>query len=338
MPQIGLFLVWYAYCVCTFSKTDKDMANVNKQFLQFNEDLHITQTKQSKMMNSRENLRSVIRDYFYKYHSSYIPSFYIQGSYKMNTVILTKDDTCDLDDGVYFDSNPDGVSATTLQSWVKNAVSNVTDSTVLHRKKCITVDYKAGYNIDLPVYLFNESEEEHPNLAVKNDGWRSDDPKEMVEAFSAAKRNSPQLLRIVRYLKAWCDYKRQKMPSGLAMTILAMNNHISHDRDDVSLKNTLIQIERSLKSSFECRVPATPYDDIFAEYNPLRRTNFMNNLALFIEDAIKAVDEEKNALVASELWRKHLGDRFPLAPDEDEQKVSKDKITTIIGSSKPYAE
>jgi hypothetical protein len=256
----------------------------------------------------------------------------------MNTVIRTKDDSCDLDDGVYFKSNPDNVSPTVLQSWVKNAVDGITNSTVIHKKKCITVDYKAGYNIDLPVYLFDSNVEYHPNLAVKNEGWRVDDPKEMVEEFSKAKKSSSQLLRIVRYLKAWCDYKREKMPCGLAMTILAMNNHISHDRDDVSLKNTLIQIERSLKSSFECRVPATPYDDIFAEYDPLRRTNFMNNLALFIADATRATDEEKNALIASELWRKHLGDRFPLAPDEDEQKVSKDKITPIIGSSKPYAE
>lgn len=314
------------------------MANVNKQFLQFNSDLLITQTKKDRMMTSRDHLRTVIKDYFSKYHSSYTPTFYIQGSYKMNTVIRTKDDTCDLDDGVYFISNPDQVSATTLQSWVKDAVCNVTGSTVIHRKKCITVDYKAGYNIDLPVYLFDKSKEEHPNLAIKNEDWRSDDPKEMVEAFSAAKKGSGQLLRIVRYLKAWCDYKREKMPSGLAMTILAMNNHISHDRDDVALKNTLIQIERSLKSSFECIVPATPYDDIFAEYDPLRKTNFLNNLALFITDATKAVDEERNTLIASELWRKHLGDRFPLAPDEDEQKVSKDKITPIIGSSKPYAE
>ena len=314
------------------------MANVNKQFLQFNSDLLITQTKKDRMMTSRDHLRTVIKDYFSKYHSYYTPTFYIQGSYKMNTVIRTKDDTCDLDDGVYFISNPDQVSATTLQSWVKDAVCNVTGSTVIHRKKCITVDYKAGYNIDLPVYLFDKSKEEHPNLAIKNEDWRSDDPKEMVEAFSVAKKGSGQLLRIVRYLKAWCDYKREKMPSGLAMTILAMNNHISHDRDDVALKNTLIQIERSLKSSFECIVPATPYDDIFAEYDPLRKTNFLNNLALFITDATKAVDEERNTLIASELWRKHLGDRFPLAPDEDEQKVSKDKITPIIGSSKPYAE
>ena len=315
-----------------------NMANLNNQFLQFNIDLLITQTKRDRMMTSREHLRTVIKDYFSKYHPSYTPTFYIQGSYKMNTVIRTKDDTCDLDDGVYFKSNPDNVSPTVLQSWVKNAVDGITNSTVIHKKKCITVDYKAGYNIDLPVYLFDSNVEYHPNLAVKNEGWRVDDPKEMVEEFSKAKKSSSQLLRIVRYLKAWCDYKREKMPCGLAMTILAMNNLVSHDRDDIALKNTLIQIERSLKLSFKCRVPATPYDNIFENYDEHRRANFMTNLASFIADATKAVEEEKNMQVASELWRKHLGSRFPLAPNETESQLSKDRLTPIIGKSKPYAE
>ena len=83
------------------------------------------------------------------------------------------------------------------------------------------------------------------------------------------------------------------MPCGLAMTILAMNNHAPHDRDDVSLKNTLIEIERILKYRFQCIVPATPYDDIFEAYSEIRKNNFMNNLSAFVADAKKAVDDEK---------------------------------------------
>lgn len=71
------------------------------------------------------------------------PSFYIQGSYKMGTTIRTKDDTCDLDDGVYFENNPEDVDCKTLQSWVKDAVDGITDSTATHKKNVITVDYKA---------------------------------------------------------------------------------------------------------------------------------------------------------------------------------------------------
>jgi hypothetical protein len=246
------------------------MANTHNLFQQFNSDLQITDTKRKKMITSRNSLRDQIRKNFEKNHDGYNPTFYIQGSYKMRTTIRTKDDTCDLDDGVYFDSNPDDVTCTTLQTWVKNAVDGTTDD-IQHRKKCITVNYKADYNIDLPVYLFDKDTDDHPSLAIKNEDWREDDPKEMVTSFNEAKDSKGQLLKIVRYLKAWCDHKRQKMPSGLAMTILAMNDFQTNDRDDVALKFTLIEIEKTLKNKFECIVPAIPKDDIFANYDQTRK-------------------------------------------------------------------
>jgi hypothetical protein len=313
------------------------MANSHNLFQVFNTDLQITDTKKNRLINSRDNLRKKIKDYFTEKHPGYYPKFFMQGSYKMGTLIRRKDDTCDIDDGVYFNSNPDGVTCTTLQTWVKNAVEGTTDS-ISHRKKCITVDYKADYNIDLPVYLFDKDAVDHPSLAIKDGDWREDDPKEMISAFNNAKDKNGQLLRIVRYLKAWCDYKRQKMPSGLAMTVLAIDNIQTNDRDDVALKFTLIEIEKELKRHFKCIVPATPNDDIFAEYDESRKNNFMSNLADFIADAKKAVDEEKNQLRASHLWQKHLGERFPDGKDEDEEKVAASTIAPVVGASKPYYE
>lgn len=311
------------------------MANTHELFQQFNDDLRITAGKKDKMMKSRENLRKKIKKYFKDNHPNYDPRFYIQGSYKMKTSIRTKDDTCDLDDGVYFKDNPDDVNCTTLQTWVKNAVEGTTDD-IRHRKKCITVNYVADYNIDLPVYLFDEDVDEHPSLAIRNDDWREDDPKEMIEAFNNAKRDRSQLPRIVRYLKAWCDNKGEKMPSGLAMTILSMDNLNTNSRDDVALKFTLIEIENTLKSKFECIVPATPNDDIFASYDSSRENNFMDNLSAFITDAKKAVDTEKNQLKASQLWKKHLGNRFPDGKDEEEDQIAASTIIPVIGESKPY--
>jgi len=311
------------------------MSNTNKQFRDFNDDLHIKKTKADKLIVSRDNLRKKIRTYFSSNHPHYKPKFFIQGSYKMGTTIRTKDDTCDLDDGVYFESNPDSVTCTTLQTWVRNAVDGTTDN-IIHRRKCITVDYKSDYNIDLPVYLFDVTKQTHPFLAIKNGNWREDDPKEMVVFFNNQKDSKGQLSRIVRYLKAWCDNKRENMPSGLTMTILAMNNFQPNDRDDVALKYTLIEIERELKLDFKCIVPATPFDDIFAEYDDTRKNNFMSNLSNLIADAKKAVDEEKNQLKASHLWKKHLGERFPDGENKDEQEVDARSLTSIIKDSKPY--
>jgi hypothetical protein len=311
------------------------MANTHTLFQEFNSDLQITSTKRTRLITSRDNLRDKIRKYFKDNHSAYSPKFCMQGSYKMKTTIKTKDDTCDIDDGVYFDKNPDKVTGTTLQSWVKNAIDGTTED-ISHRKKCITVNYKADYNIDLPVYLFDSSIDDHPYLAIKNEDWREDDPKEMVKSFNDAKDSKGQLLRIVRYLKAWCDNMSQKMPSGLAMTILAMDNFQTNDRDDIALKFTLVEIEKVLKENFECIVPATPNDDIFEDYEQIGKDNFMNNLSSFISDAKKAVDIEKNYLKASNLWQKHLGKRFPNGKDEEEKSINSQTVVPVIGVSKPY--
>lgn len=313
------------------------MANCNNLFIEFNGNLNITKTKKDSLITSKDNLRTKIKKYFVEKHPNYKPTFYIQGSYKMNTQIRTKDDTCDLDDGVYFKENPDNVTCTTLQRWVKEAVDGVTDSTPSHRKKCITVDYKAGYNIDLPVFLFDKNLDDHPQLAVKDGDWQEDDPKEFYNYFNQQRDSKGQLVRLVKYLKAWCDFKRQKMPSGLAMSVLAMNSFMPNDRDDVAFKFLLIEIERKLKANFKCIMPTTPKDNLFADYDQTREDNFMNNLAAFIADAKKAVDDEKNQLKASKLWQKHFGDKyFPYGKDEDEKAISANSLASVIGAAKPY--
>lgn len=116
-----------------------------------------------------------------------------------------------------------------------------------------------------------------------------------------------------------------------------MNNWQSDNRDDVALKFTLVEIEKTLKKKFECIVPATPNDDIFADYDETRKNNFLDNLSSFITDAKKAVDEETNQLKASRLWQKHLGNTyFPDGEDKDAENVNAKSVAAVAGTSKPY--
>jgi len=293
------------------------MANCNKLFLDFNKELKITSTKKNKLMTSKNELREKIKKHFKKNHSDYDPKFRLQGSYILNTLIRTKEDTCDLDDGVYFIREPDK-SGTTLQRWVKEAVEDATDTPPEHREKCIRVIYKDDYHIDLPIYYFDKENDNHPHLAIKNNDWEESDPKEFWEWFNNQKDGARQIVRIVKYLKAWCDHKRNKMPDGLAVTILAEDNIVyNENRDDKTLRDTLEGMRDSLKQKFECLVPTTPKDDVFEDYTETRKNNFLDNLDAFIEDANKAIDEEENQLEASKLWKKHLGDRFPEGADEN---------------------
>lgn len=312
------------------------MSNCNNLFKTFHQDISLTKSKKDKMKISKTELRSRIRKYFKENHPEYVPKFYIQGSYKMKSGIRTKDDICDLDDGVYFFREPD-VTATTLQSWVKNAVDGYTNTPPEHRQKCIRNIFKNDYEIDLPVYYKVDGKDYQ--LAIKNTGWEDSDPKAMVEWFVRKKDEKNQLLRIVKYLKAWCDNLRNKMPSGLAMTILASNAKdkiFYNDRDDITLTDTLKEMKKTLESSFKCVVPAVPNDDLFGSYDESRKKRFLDALNEFVSDADKAL-REPNQLKASKLWRKHLGDRFPEGEDKNDDQKAFAGIITGAKSSNPWA-
>lgn len=309
------------------------MANCNNLFQDFNADISIGKKKTERMMGSKNGLRTQIRKWFKDNHPDYEPKFYIQGSYKMKTGIRTKDDIYDLDDGVYFFKEPD-VTSTTLQTWVWEAVNGYTSTTPEHRKKCIRTIFAGDYEIDNPVYY--KAENQNYKLAIKDNGFEDSDSKEMVDWFNKQKDKDGKLIRQIKYLKAWCDNKRNKMPSGLAISILASNAKsriVLNERDDISLKDILKEIQKALDIRFECIVPAVPNDDLFADYDETRKTNFLTALNNFIEDADKALKEE-NQLKASKLWRKNLGDRFPEGEDKKDESNSQYAAAILTGAAK----
>ncbi|MBO6622409.1 MAG: hypothetical protein JJ892_11985 [Balneola sp.] len=315
------------------------MANCNKLFLDFNNDLRPDKKKRDRISTSREELRRKIRSYFIENHPDYTPYFWIQGSanQRINTVILYKDNTCDLDDGIYFFGEI-AVSAKTLQGWVKDAVEGVTKIDPIHKRKCIRVIYQDDYHIDLPVYnkLDKADQTEIPNLADKNDGFSESDPKAFAEWFHEQKDDDRQLVRIVKYLKDWGDNIRNKMPTGLALTLLAVECFSENERDDIALNDTLKKIKDKLDNSWVLTMPTSPYDDLFSSYDDDKKKYIIDKLSGFISDAKSALDEP-NQLKASKLWQKHLGDRFPNGKDEDVEAKEKALLEKAsILASTPY--
>lgn len=315
------------------------MADCHKLFGEYHEEISIGKTKKDRMKKSKNALREKIRKHFKEKHPEYEPKFFIQGSSKMKSGIRTKDDICDLDDGVYFFREPD-VTATTLQGWVWDAVNGYTDTEPEHRKKCIRSIFEGDYEIDHPVYY--KVDGQNYRIAVKGNGFEDSDPKAMVDWFNKKKDKEGKLLRHVMYLKGWGDNLRNKMPSGLAMTILAANAKdkiVLNDRDDIALRDILKEIKKALDAKFECLVPAVPNDDLFENYDDARRKNFLEALDNFIADADDALKEE-NELKSSKLWRKHLGSRFPEGKDEKQQNTSKFAAAISAGAatSNPWAD
>jgi len=307
------------------------MANTHNLFLEFESKLKIEEQKEQRMMVSRDALQIQISAYFKKHHPAYAPVYFIQGSYKMRNTIQTKDDLCDMDLGVHFERIPD-VSGTTLQLWVLEAVNGVTERQE-HRKKCIRVSYKADYNIDLPVYA--EDSSGLPILAVKDSSFENSDPRGFTDWYRD--RKTDQSHRKSKYQKAWGDNVRNDMLSGLAMTLLSIreNDEVAI-RDDISLLNTLIRIKNSLSSRWEILMPVRPYDNVVAKHGDDFRRKFFNALDAFIQDAKEAVNTSSVA-EASKLWRRHLGDRFPLVVERTSHDSGHLK-NTATGGERAYCE
>lgn len=308
------------------------MANCHKLFQDYHSDISIGSGKNERMKNSKEGLRNRIRKWFRENQPDYEPFFFIQGSYKMKTGIRTSEDICDLDDGIYFFCEPD-VSASTLKEWVTEAVDGYTSTDPENRKKCVRSIFVYDYEIDHPVYYKVDGKEY--KIAVKGVGFEDSDPKAVVNWFTSKKDKNGRLVRSVKYLKGWADNQSFKMPSGLALSILATNAKaliVLNQRDDITLRDILKEIKRTLNENFVCIVPAVPYDDLLENYS--NKDRFMEALDEFISDAEEAI-RINNQKSASKLWQKHLGDRFPLGEDKDEN-LSRSSAAAAAGAITSY--
>lgn len=292
------------------------MANCSKLFLDFNKVITPSNDQMGQMKTSREALEKKITAKLMEKLDMTV-SYYTQGSgaKDMKTIIIKEDGTYDADRGVYLPELPT-VSAETVQKYVYDAVKDHTSDGAEHRKKCIRVFYKSAYNIDFPVY-YEVAGEDYAYMAVKGDGWIKDDPWHMIKWLEKHKDSSGQLIRIIKYLKAWASKCNFKMPSGIAFAVWAANNFVGKpDRDDESLYETLNAIKTELYWSVSCISPVEPFDDLTSKLTQDQKDKFKKELDKFVDDAKAALDE-KNQLKASEIWKKYLGSRFPLGVDEE---------------------
>ena len=231
-------------------------------------------------------------------------------------------------------------SISTFHDWVFNAVENHTNQTPKRKSTCVRVIFADGHHVDLPIYYKDDEIE----LAHRSQGWIFSDPKEFYEWFNGKK--NAQLERIVRYLKGWKNFRQikntnLKLPSGFELTILAVENYVEDDNDDVAFRETVRAIFNSLSDSFECIRPTTPSgEDVFEDYSETRKENFLTVLESLINDLDRA-DNEKNFQKASKiLINNQFGDRFPKGADKDEEDKSnslKKSIGSATISPKPYA-
>lgn len=287
------------------------MANSHKLFLNFNDVIALNSKRKETLRISRDAVREKIRQYFRNKQIGFLPKFHGQGSFMMNTIIEPLDGEFDIDDGIYFKVEAEPLqSISTFHRWICEAIDGHTKQKPIDKQTCIRLVYAGEYHLDLPVYYIIEGQA--PYLAHKSKGWIKSDPRQFIKWFNSKADNNGQLKRIVRYLKAWSDYNKGDLPSGLILSILAANNIILDKRDDVALYRTLLNIKSKLELNFVCYRPTTPtYENLLDDYNKTNKDYFLGQLSSFIQSAQTALNEKTSQKEACKAWQRHFGkERF----------------------------
>jgi hypothetical protein len=287
----------------------KHMANLHKDFLSFDNALNIPKGKLKQLKTSEANIKRHIKSYLTEKKVP-VPTLIRQGSFVLGTLIRTKTDICDIDFGVRFFPDPQ-FAAPTLQKYIRDALAKVPNSTLpKHKDKCIRLHYKAGYHIDVTVYI-QTNFSEPIRLATKN-GWLDSNPsgfKKWVE--SKGERQIAQLKRLIRYTKAWADQQGKNMPKGVALTTLIAKDFVPHSRDDLSLLYTLRNIYENLEADFCCKMPVEPFDDLL-ERMYVYRYSFLSRLENLIKNLEKVTHARLSDEKAKVLIKGHFGKYFPI--------------------------
>ncbi len=192
--------------------------------------------------------------------------FHGQGSVAMGTIVRDPEDGYDIDDGIYFTRRafvgPNGgeMSAYAARQMVLDAAYAEWfwyPPELL--KNCIRVYYSRGYHIDFPVYRVTPRLLAAPLIELASSIWRPSDPRAVTRWFLRANARSPgfgrnrQLVRIVRYVKAWIRARpawQDRILGGFGITRLVVDCYCRRGgRDDQALYDTMRAMQARLHAS-----------------------------------------------------------------------------------------
>lgn len=290
-------------------------SNCDDRLRKFNEIITISGEKVEKLKRAHNTIREKVKYHFANNTNLPIPNFYIQGSYKTKTLIENINTICDVDLGVFFPSKP-FAEIETLQLHIKKALIGHTTRGVSIKTNCVRLNYVSDFHIDLPIY-YTDQKTGKTYFGARGYHWEPSEPKAFVQWFETSTNGKPQLIRIIRYLKAWADNARnrtgRKYPSGLALTLWAVQFYEPSKRDDVSLFNTCSAILQYLKDNFKgswkATMPVEPFDNVLDRLSGSQKSFFYEELKATIETMADAVSADTKA-GAIKKWKQIFGRRF----------------------------
>lgn len=328
LPYLGIGLVVYGVSrLVTDSEKPtfkvSGQSDCSEDFEEFSENLYLTLHKLQQLKTAKSAIQKKISEYFRDEAgtltgrtSKLVPKFFVQGSFNHGTLIRKQDDVCDVDLAVYFVGKP-SLTPATIQQHIYNALILHTSIPVTIKHKCVRIKYANLFHIDLPVYY--QDQNTGKLFFGSGDQWIESDPKQFNDWISSCVSANEQLIRIIRYFKAWTDNIRSrqslKMPSGIALTVWVQKFYIKHTRDDLSFILTAHQLFNYLDNymfvdDWECDMPVAPNDNLIDGLNNDQRRNFKKKLVELM-DKVSRILESKNQRYASRHWATVFGRWFP---------------------------
>lgn len=170
-------------------------------------------------------------------------------------------------------------------------------------------------------------------LAHRKIGWKKSDPRDLNMHFeNVARTKGPQIIRLFRYMKAFRDKQWiTKGPSSIFLmcvidrVILAMNKN----GDAIAFLKVLEEFSNLSSRHVENPTDTEERISISSEdYNKLKTVSLA-----FYTDLKKAIyNQYLSGIEASKLIQKHLGDRFPVKDNQDDDEISREQVLSIAGT------
>ncbi|WP_392341952.1 cyclic GMP-AMP synthase DncV-like nucleotidyltransferase [uncultured Shewanella sp.] len=316
------------------------MAVIQKEFMDYHEQIKLgTYDENQTLRDKRDTLIDVLRK---SLCDEKIPntdkkltfSKIDQGSYSMHTGVKPLDDDYDIDVGVIFDISTDDYDSKALKKLVRDKLDKQYNRAVEYNRPCVTVNYNAGYHVDLPVYAKNGGDL-HIAWGKENSTehiWYESDPeglKQWVNDVSNDIEQRAQFRRCVRYLKRWKNNKftsnGNTAPPSIGFTIQARTSFVYKKEDDLSC---LIGIARGISDSFtssfsvddmkfykvvDVPLPVAPGKNVYYKMTKKQLDNYYNKVDELVE-ALEAAQGEESLSESSKILNKVFGD-FPVISD-----------------------
>ncbi len=274
-----------------------------------------------------------------------------QGSYAMHTGITPPDNDYDIDVGIVFDIKKGDYPPVKLKKLIRDTLKRE-NRTVSIRRPCITIEYAAGYHVDLAVYAEN-SDDYHIAWGKEfsaDPTWEKSEPKKLIDwvkDISTDANERLQYRRCVRYLKAWKEKHfsgdGNAMPPSIGLTIQAGSRFTYKEENDLDALISIIskihneftneyhEDSDSWKKSIKAYLPVSPFNDVYDQMTLIQTNNFYKKIDALLE-ALETARDEGDAHEASKILQRAFGDKFPLV-EKEVARTSNTKPCITTGKS-----